>query len=141
FQKSFDRDAGLRPLAGIVDEITEHFLEILLLATEASVLGRVDVDGNTAIAVDLFHRAGERRCYGTDLGHSTNGRNARSEPGTLEMPRDLIAHDCCLLAHFRGKRITALARSLVHHERGWRFPRVRDVGNAGGRGCGELPNR
>src|SRR5438309_10695714 len=59
FQKSFDRDAGLRPLAGIVDEITEHFLEILLLATEASVLGRVDVDGNTAIARSEERRVGK----------------------------------------------------------------------------------
>src|SRR5207248_2421685 len=78
---------------------------------------------------------------GPDLRHSTNGRNARSEPGTLEMPRDLIAHDCCLLAHLHGKRITALTRSLVHHDRDWRLQRVCEVANVGARACDDLSIR
>ena len=36
------RDARLRPFAGIVDQIADHLLEVLPLAAEARVLGRIE---------------------------------------------------------------------------------------------------
>ena len=46
-----DGDARLRPFAGIVDEIADHLLQVLLLAAEARMLGLVDLDGDVALAV------------------------------------------------------------------------------------------
>src|SRR5262249_9775392 len=49
-------DARLRPLAGIVDQIAYHLLEVLPLAAKARVARRLDVDRDAAIAMDLLHR-------------------------------------------------------------------------------------
>src|SRR5215471_7239432 len=99
FRECLDRHPRLRPLAGIVDKIADHFLEVLLLAAKAGALGRVDVDGDTAMVINLFHRASERRYHRTHIGDGADRGDARGEPRALEMARDLIAHDFGLLAH------------------------------------------
>src|SRR5439155_106330 len=43
-RERLNRHPRLRPFAGIVDKIANHFFEILLLATEAGALRRVDID-------------------------------------------------------------------------------------------------
>src|SRR2546430_2458157 len=77
FRERLDRHPRLCPLAGIVDKVADHFLEVLLLATEAGALGRVDVDGDTAMVVNLFHRACERRYHRTHIGDGTDRGDAR----------------------------------------------------------------
>src|SRR6185295_19570220 len=49
----FQRDARLRPFAGIVDEVADHLLEVLPLTAEARVLGRIKHNGDAAVVVDL----------------------------------------------------------------------------------------
>src|SRR5262249_32727913 len=115
FRECLDRHPRLRPLAGIVDKIADHFLEVLLLAAKAGALGRVDVDGDTAMVVNLFHRACQRRHHWVHIGDGADRRDARGEPRALEMARDLVAHDFGLLAHLQGERIIAMTRGLVHH--------------------------
>src|SRR6516162_1887134 len=116
FRECLDGHPRLRPLAGIVDKVADHFLEVLLLATEACTLGRVDVDGDTAMVMNLFHRASERHYHRTHIGDGTDRGDARGEPRALEMARDLVAHNLGLLAHLQGERITAMTCGLVHHD-------------------------
>src|SRR6266568_3601573 len=47
----FQRNARLRPFAGIVDQVADHLLEVLLLAAEARVLERLKHDGDATVAV------------------------------------------------------------------------------------------
>src|SRR5262245_23299030 len=57
FRERFNRHPRLRPLAGIVDKVADHFLEVLLLAPEAGTLGRVAFDEHTAMLFAPFHSA------------------------------------------------------------------------------------
>src|SRR5262249_56556404 len=52
-----DRHPPLRPLAGVVHEIADHLLEVLLLTAEARALRRVHSNGDTAVVMDLLHGA------------------------------------------------------------------------------------
>ena len=106
-----------------------------MLATEAGALGRVDVDGDTAMVVNLFHRACERRYHRTHIGDGTDRGDARGEPRALEMARDLVAHDLGLLAHLQGERIAAMTCGLVHHDRDRRLQCMCEVADMGARAC------
>src|SRR5205085_4746953 len=66
--QDLDGDTRLRPFAGIVDKIADHFLQILALPSKACVFGCGEIDGYPAIAVNLFHRTHERREDGAHLG-------------------------------------------------------------------------
>src|SRR5262249_41187318 len=110
----------------------------LLLATEAGALSRVDVDGDAAVVVNLFHCACECRYHWTHVGDGTDRRDARGEPGALKMARDLVAHDFGLLAHLQGERIAALTRGLVHHDRDRRLQCVCEVADMGARARHDL---
>ena len=59
--RDFDRDARLRPLAGVVDQIADHFFEVLLFTAEACVIRHVDRDSDVALAMELLHCARESR--------------------------------------------------------------------------------
>ena len=137
-REHLDRDARLRPLAGIVDEIADHLLEVLLLAAKARALRRVDVDRDAAVVVDLLHGARERRHHRPHVGDGADHRDARREPRALEMARDLIAHDLGLLAHLDGERIVAVRGRLVHHHRERRLERMREIADMGARALDDL---
>ena len=56
---------ALRPFAGIVDEVADHFLEVLPLAEESGCPGRPPRGNATvAIAVDLLERPHETSTTG-----------------------------------------------------------------------------
>src|SRR5262249_16913989 len=138
FRKRLDRHPRLRPLAGIVDKVADHFLQVLLLAAEAGALSRVDVAGPAAVGVNLFRCAGEWRYHCAPLVDGTERRGAGGEPRALEMARDLVAHDLGLLAHLQGERIAALTRGLVHHDRDRRLQCVCEVADMGTRARHDL---
>src|SRR5262249_18615270 len=58
--KHFYRHTRTRPFAAVVDQIAEHFLEVLLFAVKASVPRHIDVNGDLTLAMEFFHRARER---------------------------------------------------------------------------------
>ena len=60
-RQHLDGDARLRPLAGIVDQVADHLLEVLPLAAEARLARRLDVDRDAAVAVDLLHACARAR--------------------------------------------------------------------------------
>src|SRR5262249_6416450 len=85
----FQVDARLRPLAGVVDQVADHLLEILALAAKARRFRRVDVDGDTAIAMDLLHGAGERRDHRRHLGDAAHHGGARRDARPPRIPPPL----------------------------------------------------
>ena len=82
-----DRDARLRPLAGIVDQVADHLFQVRPLAAEARLLVGIDVDGDAAVAMDLLHGARERGDHRRHLGDGADHRRARRDPRALEMAR------------------------------------------------------
>ena len=86
--------------------------------------GALLVIGDAAMLVDLFHGARKRADDGSDFGHGADRRDASGEAGALEVARDLVAHDLGLLAHLERKRIGAVGRGLVEHDRDRRLQRV-----------------
>src|SRR5215472_1248018 len=86
-----------RPFAAVVDQIADHFLEILLFAAKLRSLRHVDVDGDLAIAVNFFHGAGQRGDNGRNIDQRGNPAGTRRQSRPLELPRYLVAQDVGLL--------------------------------------------
>ena len=67
-RNDLDADPHLGPLAGVVDEVADHFLEVLAFAAEPHLRRRVEIDGDAARLVDLLHGPGERGDHRHYLG-------------------------------------------------------------------------
>ena len=91
------------------------------------VARRLDVDRDAAVAVDLLHRARQRRHDRRDLGDGADHGRARRDAGALEMVLDLVAHHVGLLAHLGGERIVAARGRLVDDHRERRLQRMREI--------------
>src|SRR5579863_1357520 len=90
------------PFAGIVDEVADHLLQILPLATKLCLRHDGNIDRDAAIAVDLLHRPAQGIDHRADLGYRADDGEARRDACPLEMARYLIAHQVRLLKHFFG---------------------------------------
>ena len=55
----------------------------------------------------------QRLDHRRDLGNGADDRDARGDPGALQMMRDLIAHDIGLLQNLAGERIVAASGGFV----------------------------
>src|SRR3989475_2976111 len=124
------RDAATRPFAGIVHQVAEHFLEVLLLAAEY-VIGR-DVDRELEVAIDV-----EARQRALDRRHRWGHRHARArhvEGGGGASPSqvviDLLSHRRDLASHRRGEARYAVGGEpidLVGQDAQRRLQRVREI--------------
>src|SRR5712691_673695 len=94
--EDFDIDAAVRPLAGVVHEVAQHLLEVLLLAGEEDAVGRARRDGERAVVVDLLHGAGEAVDHRRHLADGGGERGTGDDAGALQMPLHLVVHDADL---------------------------------------------
>src|SRR5215468_9790284 len=115
FGHHFDADPHLRPLAGVVYEIADHFFQVLPLTAETHVGRRVEIDGDAAALMDLLHGAGQCGHDWDDAGDAGDHLEAGREPRPFQMPRDLVAHDAGLLRYLGGKRVLAPSSLVDHH--------------------------
>ena len=92
------------PLESIIDQISHHFLEVLLLTPKANALRRIDIDGDCSLVMDLLHRAGKRRQHRAYISNIADDCDTRRKPRALKMARHLVAHDLGLLANLEGER-------------------------------------
>src|SRR5207247_105794 len=81
------RDTALRPLAGILHQVAEHLLEVLLLAAKEMVGG--DVDRELQIAPDV--QAGERALDGRDGGGHRHARARHVDRRGRARPRPMVS--------------------------------------------------
>ena len=129
----FNGDPRLRPLAGVVDEIADHFLEVLLLAAKARVFRYINGDSDVPVAMELLH--GARQC-GHDrrnVDQRPDYGGTRHEPRTLQLSRHLIAHDVGLFQDLLRQRIIAPRRRLIDNDGQRRLERVGKIADMGAR--------
>ena len=86
------RNLGLRPFAGIVDQIADDLLEILLLAAEAGAVGHVADQLDAALVVEAAHHAHQPVDHRLDLGHHADDVALGGDAGAVEIVVDLPAH-------------------------------------------------
>ena len=72
----------------------------------------IDLDVDTAIAMDLLHGPAQRLDRGRDLGDSADDGEPRSDTRALQMVRDLIAHHIGLLQDLASRMDRRHARRL-----------------------------
>ncbi len=92
-----DRDLGLRPFAGIVDQIADDLLEVLLLALEAGAIGHVADQLDAALAVEAAHHPDQPVDHRLDLGDDADDIGLGGDAGAVEIVVDLPAHQFGLL--------------------------------------------
>src|SRR5690606_19907853 len=63
----FDLHARRGPFAGVVDQIADHFLKVLLLAVKFHFAVVPDNDLQPAFSVNLLHGAHDRADHGRDV--------------------------------------------------------------------------
>ena len=98
------RDAARRPFAGIVDEIADHLLEVLLLAAEARRTLDRKLDGQALGMVDLFHGPHEALDDRRHLGDGADDADRGGDAGALQMVVDLRAHHLDLMLQSARRR-------------------------------------
>src|SRR5262249_335954 len=92
-----DTNPSRRPLAGVVEEIASHFLEILFFAAEPGALWAFDDNGNALVEMDALERAGKGGQHRLDLADRAHGLRPRRTPRAVEIEAHLIAHHIALL--------------------------------------------
>ena len=97
------RNLGLRPFAGVVDQIADDLLEVLLLATEARAVGHVADQLDAALVVEAAHDADQPVDDRLDLGHHADDVGLGGDAGAVEIVVDLPAHQLGLLDDLRAK--------------------------------------
>src|ERR1700732_2847370 len=70
-REALNRDPRLGPFAGVIDQIADHFFEVLLLSPKAGALRGVDLDRNIPVVVDLLHGARQRADDSAHIGDCT----------------------------------------------------------------------
>ena len=128
-----DKDLGRRPFAGVVDEVANDLLEILALAAKFGVWIGLQLNGDTAVAVDLFHGPPQRLDRGCDLGDGADDGDAGCDARPLQMMRHLVAHHVGLFQHLGRKWIGGVCGSLVEDHRQRRLDGVGEIADMGAR--------
>src|SRR4051794_3987053 len=103
-----DGDAMRGPLAGVVDEISDHLLEILPFAPEADARRRAYVDRQVFVPVNFLKSSGEPADHGLDLRNGAEGPSQRCRTRSIKVIIDLIAHYAGLFTNFGGKLLRRL---------------------------------
>ena len=98
------RHPALRPFAGVVEQIADHFLEVLALAEKAQTrIGAAGKD-HALVAVDFAEGAQQGLDRRRNLRRGAERAAARRRPRPVEIKGDLVAHDLRLLLNFLGER-------------------------------------
>jgi hypothetical protein len=100
-------DTAACPLAGVVEQVTDHLVQILPLHGHGQIRGDVrDVHGHTAIRVQPEHRADQRLDrrghQAARAGRRRGGRGARMRQVVVDLP----PHPLHLLADSGGRSAT-----------------------------------
>src|SRR3954471_18688723 len=90
--KYLNGNARLSPLARIVDKVPNHLFEVLTLTAKARVVLDIQIESDRAVAMNLLHRAHERRDDRSYVRDGTHDRYPGGKPGALQVPRHLVAH-------------------------------------------------
>jgi len=98
-----DRHPALRPFAGVVEQIADHFFEVLALAKKAQTrIGAARKD-HALVAIDFTEGAQQGLDRRRDLRRGAERAAARRRPRPVEIEGDLIAHDLRLFLNFPGE--------------------------------------
>ena len=96
-----DSDTARRPLAGVVDKITEHLVKVLAVGANGVCWIYHHLDGDRLLGVELLHGAGQPvrglTHWTANSGSGSGGSGAR----VREMVIDLAPHPLDLLADRR----------------------------------------
>ena len=74
-----------RPLAGVVEQVAEHLLEVLALALEAGVRRAGHGDRDALVVVDALERAHQRLDDGSNRRHAADHADARRHARAVEV--------------------------------------------------------
>ena len=59
FFRGSEPDPSASPLAGVVEQVAEHLVEIFSLSTEGMRCGRIDLDSEVSLGMQSLKRAGK----------------------------------------------------------------------------------
>ena len=132
-----DLDPRPRPLAGIVEQVADHLLEILLLPLELEARTCAHDEIKPALSIDAIKGALQRLEDLVDVGDVADHARPRRNPRPIEMVRDLDAHDLGLLHDLVGQR--PLMRSgLVADHAQRSLERMGEIADMGARPIDDL---
>jgi len=103
-------DVGLGPFAGVVEQVPNHLLEVLLLALEFEPRTQIHRELQRLVLIDTVERPLESLEHTVDVGDVADCAGAGGDPCPVEMMRDLVSHQLRLLDDFVGERAVFLAR-------------------------------
>ncbi len=130
FFRPGEPDLGASPLAGIVEKVAEHLVEIFSLSPEGMRRGPIDLDADTSFGMQPLKRAGKSfgRCGDRRARRRRRGGGGRSRVRQVKV--DLPPHALDLLIDLRGKLpMSCRARllRLVRQHCQWRLQAMREV--------------
>ena len=98
-----DRHPALRPFAGVVEQIADHFFEVLPFAKKAQTrIGAAGKD-HALVAIDFAEGAQQSLDRRRNLRRRAERAAARRRARPIEIEGDLVAHDLRLLLNFLGE--------------------------------------
>ncbi len=126
----------VRPLAGVVEQIARHFLQIAPVPPKPRHR-RGDIDGNVASVVELGHDAPQAFEHRAGIRALAHHAGPRRQPRLVEIGRDDPAHIVGFVQHRFGQRRLAAVGFVAQHRQG-RFQPMGKIAHLGPRPFDDL---